>query len=124
MLFYNYPTWTAQTVLAASYGLMQLMYPVAVNDMQWEVAIPGARHPSALFNASINLDIGSRFDAKNQKRVAGGNASPVFPSLSSYLAFLKKGFQRYNPYYLRRNGCNHDYGPYLVDQAPAFRPVS
>jgi hypothetical protein len=48
---------TAQTPLASSYGLLQIMYTTAIDSMGWE-GIDGAQNPSNLFDTDANLAAG------------------------------------------------------------------
>ncbi len=65
----NHATYQAQTAIAASYGLMQVLYRTAVEDLQWNSGQPGtSRHPAALFVVPTNLDLGSHFVAQLGRR--------------------------------------------------------
>lgn len=45
--------WTAQTSLAASYGMMQVMYVTAI-DAKWAGTTAGAKNPTYLFDTTAN----------------------------------------------------------------------
>jgi hypothetical protein len=53
------PDFVAQTTLAASYGLKQVMYTTAVNPMNWNNGAGGP--PLGLIDATVNLDISSAY---------------------------------------------------------------
>lgn len=50
----------AQTTLAASYGLTQVMWPTAYRPMRWP-GIDGHRNPYLLFSPNVSLDIGAKY---------------------------------------------------------------
>lgn len=68
---------TAQTPLAASYGLLQILYSTAIAPMGWS-GIGGAQNPSYLFDTDLNI--------------AGGGGS-----LSVASDYLRRVFSRANP---------------------------
>lgn len=93
----NNGTYIAQTPVASSYGLIQVLYTTAVQKENW---LEGEgrgdeRHPSYLFDPDTNLDLGVGYDADRSSCVTGG-ASQNFPDRTSYEEALKKGFGAYN----------------------------
>ncbi|MEW6758500.1 MAG: hypothetical protein AB1347_09795, partial [Acidobacteriota bacterium] len=66
---FNHWEYPAQTAVASSYGLMQLMYPTAVGPMRWRRGQPPlSRNPVLLFDPAISLDLGTGYDARNTIR--------------------------------------------------------
>jgi hypothetical protein len=105
--FCNHPAYDAQTAVAASYGLLQVLYTTAVETMQWNVGQSGlTRHPSYLFDPGTSLDLGTGYDSRNIRAVPfHGNAAPDFATLMEFQQSLETGFQQYNP---RWPGYGHD----------------
>jgi hypothetical protein len=92
---------TAQTSLAASYGLLQVTHIVAI-EKAWRTA-DGAQNPSLLFDTDSNLKRGGGSLSVGTLKVvnvvgtklAGGKATPP-TSADALLALFKNGWDRYN----------------------------
>jgi hypothetical protein len=89
----------AQTAVASSYGLLQVMYPTAVGTMKWKQnCSPQDRDPVLLFDPNTSLDLGAGYDASNISSWGfHKNPSPSFGALLEYQKALVAGFLRYNP---------------------------
>lgn len=54
---------TAQTTIASSYGLMQIMWPTALNPLKWNGGAGG--QPHLLFDPALNIELGVSYDKTN-----------------------------------------------------------
>ena len=114
---------TAQTPLAASYGLLQILYPTAISPMQWR-GVNGARNPSLLFDSEANLaagggslPLGSNYVRRLFQRV---NSSllldPVVSNREMFDQAFSSAFQAYNLY---RDG----YGAGVLQASQNYQPL-
>jgi hypothetical protein len=107
----NSATYPAQTVVAASYGLMQTMYETAVKKMRWNKDQgPDSRHPSQLFDPDTSLNLGVAYDAQNMS-----NMAVFFYDMADFRTTLGRKFQEYDP-------GKVGYGDDIVQKAPNFLP--
>ncbi len=117
---------TAQTPIASSYGLVQILYSTAIAPMAWK-GIDGAKNPSHLFDTPSNtaagggsLELGSgylrRMFTKANPNVSVAN--PTFGGASDFEAAFSRAFNRYNSG--KEAGA---YGPKVMLNAAAFVPV-
>lgn len=130
---------TAQTGLAASYGLMQIMYPTAVSLMHWKDGDrPGqmpAINPSRLFDTPENLAagdgslvLGAEYGAEQYLR-AHGNSLPPLASADEFFASWYPALNFYNH---GTTGCKVDacdatsscYGRCIIADHSKFLPVA
>ena len=112
---------TAQTTLAASYGLLQMMYATAVTTMHWTGDANGARNPSLLFDTEENharqlgsLGVGSAKVVKDFKTVmAGSNVTVDNPAV--LLSLFIDAWQQYN-------SGKRTYGTEVGTHVPQYNP--
>ena len=118
---------TAQTPLAASFGLLQILYSTADRPMRWG-GINGARNPSFLFDTEDNLaagggslELGSgylrRVFSTANPTINSGN--PVFTSRAAFEQAFERAFNVYNSG--RTEGT---YGPSVLNFSRGFSPVA
>jgi hypothetical protein len=96
--------WTAQTGLAASYGLLQVTYVTAIDTLQWKGVDGGDKNPSYLYDTAENLKIhgGSvELGAELVKQAAielheQDVIAPNFISRTDLENILLDGWSRYN----------------------------
>ncbi|MGA9750887.1 MAG: hypothetical protein WBS54_03770, partial [Acidobacteriota bacterium] len=104
----NHATYQAQTAIAASYGLMQVLYTTAIDPLKWNNGQPGAsRPPAALFDPATSLDLGSHFVAWLGTTKYPGFQQAPYPSFSGWHYLFSIVVQAYNtaqPY--TTNVCN------------------
>ncbi|MGA9751812.1 MAG: hypothetical protein WBS54_08490, partial [Acidobacteriota bacterium] len=115
--FCNHPDTPAQSAIAASYGLLQLMYYKAVIDLHWNQQLgPETRDPASLFDPAVSLDLGTHADCVFvQDNIASRICSP--PDLLSYQQAMADGIRFYNKSW---NGGTYGLG--IVKGAYGFRP--
>jgi hypothetical protein len=117
---------TAQTPAASSYGLLQILYRTAVEEMGWP-GIVGALNPSYLFDTPPNtaagggsLALGSgylrRIFSKANPNVAVFD--PAFRAPSDLTSAFTAAFNKYNS-----NRTTGTYGLRVVKNASAFTPA-
>lgn len=114
---------TAQTPLAASYGLLQILYPTAISPMQWR-GVNGARNPSLLFDSNANLTagggsltLGSNYVRRLFQRVNPTlSLEPAFSSKGTFEQAFLNAFQAYNVY---REG----YGGAILGASSKYEPL-
>jgi hypothetical protein len=91
--FMNYPFIPAQVPIASSYGLMQVWYITAVDNLQWHRdGDSSSREPSLLLNPDESLDMGATFDSKefgDKKIQTAGN-------ISDFETAIRLGLAKYN----------------------------
>jgi hypothetical protein len=114
---------TAQTALASSFGLMQVMYTIAVIDLNWSGNASSRKNPSFLFDTSANhaqqlgsVRLGSQIDVRNFNRTlrrAGGN----IPTADVLLLLFNDAWQLYNP-------GKPGYGALVASKVPQHVPVA
>lgn len=126
----------AQTPVAASYGIFQMLYTTAI-DEGWEGVTPDTKHldqfvqaPKYLFDLPENLlinggsiQIGTTYDVKHYRRLQASSAlchaqetyPTTLPDFAGYEHFLQKMFQSYNCY-------EPGYGSGVLDFARSFAP--
>jgi hypothetical protein len=118
---------TAQTPLAASYGLMQEMYMVAT-ELRW-ITTDGRRNPSLLFDSVANTAIGGGSVAVGTHefykryracRLGDFATDPDFADAAAYKAMMIDALNYYN--HGDRN-TNVTYGSDSWDLAESFRPA-
>lgn len=129
---------TAQTGLAASYGLMQIMYPTAISLMHWKDADRAGNHPavnpSLLFDTPENLasgngsmSLGAEYAAEQYLR-AHGDQLPPHGSVDD---FVGSWFPALNFYNHGTSGCKADvcsgnpscYGRCIIDDHAKYLPL-
>jgi hypothetical protein len=117
---------TAQTTIASSYGLLQIMYETAVEAMAW-TGVNGARNPSYLLDTPTNIEAGggsmelgsgyltSVFSRANPQVDL---AVPNFTTTADFRRAFTKAFNYYN-----HDGTTGDYGTdVVINRAPSFLP--
>ena len=94
---------TAQTSLASSFGLMQIMYTIATVDLSWAGDGNSRKNPSLLFDTVANhanqqgtVRLGSKIDVRNFKRVVRRSGSNI-PNAETLLLLFNDAWQLYNP---------------------------
>lgn len=112
--------YAAQTAIAASYGLLQVHYTLAVDDMAWNAGQSGdTRHPSSLFDPAVSLNLGAGYDARQTQHYAfNHDDSPGFATIADYIAALVTGFGHYNGGGVSRP----TYGQAVIANAKAYKP--
>jgi hypothetical protein len=111
---------TAQPSLAASYGLMQVMYVKAL-EVGWK-GVDGKRNPSLLFDTEENLRKGSGSVEPGSMLLQRlfGELYPggvIFGDYQHFLTTFKKTYSRYNPW-------ESLYENDIVPKSPEFHPIS
>ncbi|HEY2090772.1 MAG TPA: hypothetical protein VGJ81_02700 [Thermoanaerobaculia bacterium] len=106
---------TAQTPLAASYGLMQIMYPTAVETYNWAIATQ-QQNPSYLFDTPENVKTGGGslapgtmkfYDAYDDARDNDWIHDPNFADSDDYKDLMIAAMNWYNH---GSQSVNTDYG--------------
>jgi soluble lytic murein transglycosylase-like protein len=123
--FQNNPDYEAQTAICASYGLMQVLYTTAVQEMGWNVGQSGDnRHPASLFDPDTSLKIGTAYDARQITRWGFGSLpSPNAGSLLDYQINLATGLLYYNTGSPRNKPRpDNNYGADIVAKGYLFKP--
>jgi len=118
--FLNHLNYPAQTAIAASYGLLQVTYPTAVETMGWKRGAGRGleRHPADLFDPALSLDLGAGYDADLISKFGfGGSPAPTYPDPASWLAALGRGFHRYT------GGGRPNYWPEVARRAASYRQL-
>ena len=117
---------TAQTPLAASYGLLQILYRTAIDVMNWP-GVDGHRNPSLLFDTSANQTAGggSLTLASGYLRRIYSRANPsvsvtmpAFDSPNSFASAFEKAFNFYN-----HASITGAYGASVLRFVPRYAPV-
>jgi len=113
LLVYDNPlllNFTAQTGLASSYGLMQVMYVKAVQDLRWQGITDasrghaaGSKNPSFLFDTDVNeaigggsLRLGGKFLAREVRRVITESDSHPLAGEADLRKVFKEALRAYN----------------------------
>lgn len=112
---------TAQTGLASSFGILQITYVTAIQDMKWAGDQDGARNPSLLLDSVENharkagsLDVGTKKVLKDLKNAADVSGVDTFQKLLD--AFVK-AWNRYN---VGEKG----YGDSVAQKVPLYPPIA
>jgi len=117
---------TAQTPIAASYGLLQILYDTAIKPMSWS-GIDGARNPSYLFDTDVNIagGGGSLSLASGYLRRIFARANPTIsvtdPSFASPSDFTDAFDNAFN--YYNHSSTTGEYGPLVILKAERFLPT-
>lgn len=87
----------AQTVVSSSYGLMQIMYPTAVQDMKFQLGGKG-KDPMALFQPKVNIQLGvkylrMKYSSINQLK---NKDTEEVETIDDYYMILRNAFSGYN----------------------------
>ena len=115
---------TAQTSLAASYGLFQFMYVTAIDEKKWP-GTPLGQNPSLLFDTEENIRAGGGTLTLAMRKVADdyGEANKLNVDAGSpstrqrLLELFKNGYSRYND--------AEGYATNIVDErSPSHFPVA
>lgn len=86
----------AQTLVASSYGIMQIMYPTAVEEMNYQEGGVG-REPLELFRPKINVDLGVGYLAIKYKELNKNSIlTGAFSNVGAYLGSLMPAAAAYN----------------------------
>jgi hypothetical protein len=114
---------TAQTPLAASYGLLQILYSTAIAPMGWS-GVGGAQNPSYLFDTDVNtaggggsVSLGSDYLRRMFARANPG-ANPTFDSPADFLDAFTNAFNMYN-----HASITGLYGFQVISNSAAFSPT-
>jgi len=113
---------TAQTSLASSYGLLQILYSTALAPMGW-AGINGAKNPSYLFDTESNIENGGgslKIGSGYLRRIFS-RANPNISSFSTPVEFEKAFINAFNMY--NRGTIVGDYGPAVISRSTAFAPL-
>ena len=123
---------TAQTPLAASYGLLQIMYVTAIRSMRWE-GIGAAKNPSYLFDTTGNLapgveggslELGSGY-LKRMFLMANRGISQDNPDLADPKDLQDAFFYALNYYNTnKRKTLDYIYGKEVMERADLYTPVA
>jgi hypothetical protein len=125
---------TAQTDLAASYGLLQVMYPTAISPMGW-TGVNGARNPSYLFDypdsridtGTSSLPLGTGYFARYSFVKANGrglSTNPGFDGPQPSQDFAQVFEDAFNVYNHNSTSDFRGYGSQIVETfGPTFMPV-
>jgi len=104
---------TAQTVVAASYGLMQVLFTTAVGYTYTTGNGAVGRAPDGLFDENANLDLGTTTLVKKYTR------KPALPSQFAHVADLANAWCRA---LVRYNGGG-TYGPKILKLTDGYFPI-
>lgn len=115
--------WTAQTGLAASYGMMQVTYVTAIDTLHWSGTDSGAKNPSYLFDTAENLavhggsvDLGAEFiRRKLQETHAADAQNPQFDSETDLQHMFEDGWAKYNK--------QKEYPTWILNASANFPPI-
>ena len=117
---------TAQTPLAASYGLFQVLYSTAIGPLGW-TGIAGAQNPSYLFDTDLNIGGGggslSLAPEYLRRDFARANptitiSDPNFNGPSDFVTAFSNAFNMYN-----HSSTKGSDGPSVISNAAAFPPT-
>ena len=117
---------TAQTSLAASYGLLQMTYVTAIDELRWAGTDDGRRNPSLLFDTDENLLAGGgsvnlgtlkvvRAFRQLDSDLATGVRVPT--GQAEIVGVFVKAWNRYNPW-------QKGYGESVASRVSTFAPVT
>jgi len=119
---------TAQTPVAASYGLLQILYSTAIAPMSWPGAgEEGKRNPSLLFDTAANLEMGGgslELGSDYLRKVfARANPSvsvtePTFTGQAAFDAAFEHALNYYN-----HHGTIGPYGASVLNFSQQFEPI-
>src|SRR5262249_6249682 len=125
-----------QTVIAASYGLHQVLYETAVGQGYVDSTGVG-RAPRDLFDASTSLDLGTQYLAK-RFRAQDGADQQDYPDQNDFLFQFSQALRAFNAgdksvgfdIETAKSSClqgsiseNLLYTCVILNRAPAFNPV-
>jgi hypothetical protein len=91
---WDHPPFSAQTVVASSYGLHQLMYETAVH-MGYKANRIGLA-PSGLFDPSTSLDLGAEYLARKYQSNSALSQGTDFPDFDTFLFQYGPALRDYN----------------------------
>lgn len=107
---------TGQTVLAGSYGLMQMLYVTAVDLLGFTDDEDVGRPPSLLFRPTTVLDLGTEFVTQEFRSEFSEPAqTPNFRDLDDFNQKMANSLQQYNP-------NMRGYGPNIIERSRSFFP--
>lgn len=86
----------SQTILASSYGLMQLMYPTAVDCCKYKDKIGIGLDPIGLLDPSINVSCGTLYFVNRFIAVNSFQQGVNVPTFSDYKSGLRNALESYN----------------------------
>jgi hypothetical protein len=89
----------AQTLVASSYGLLQIMFGTAIDDMEWRSWDPSpcAKNPQDLFNPWENLNLGVGYLTELlRKKAMAGKEEQLFATRAELEQALKLALGHYN----------------------------
>ena len=110
------PDYLAQTAIAASYGLMQVLYTTAIDPLNWNAGQPGSsRPPAALFDPATSFDLGSHYVAWIGTTKYPGFQQISFGSFSGWHYSFSIVVQAYN--------SAQPYTTSVCNDAWSFRPT-
>jgi len=115
----NVLNFTAQTTLASSYGLLQMLYRTAVLDMGWKGSPSGQPAPHLLFDPNTALPLGSDFLRRCFEIVNPGQGT-TFASPFAFSESFRKAFNQYN------HASIYDvqnYGPSVLSKVANYLPA-
>jgi len=114
---------TAQTPLAASFGLLQMTYAVAVLEMDWSGDAHGIKHPTYLLDTDSNhsfrlgsLRLGSEKIAKHFRQLQRGSGVHI-SDFQTLLLLFNEAWQQYNP-------GKRSYGFSIASMVGQYLPVA
>lgn len=125
----------AQTPLASSYGLLQILYATAILEMRWPGVTAGGQNPSFLFDTTENqqagggsLDLGTRYFVGTYREVNSGvdHVAPQFADMSELRTSFIRGFNRYNHKYRNSDDARYStdrYGTAILGFSDKYVPV-
>jgi hypothetical protein len=127
----NALNFTAQTTIASSYGLLQVLYSTAISPMQWE-GVNGKQNPSLLFDAPSNVSSGGGslvlgtgylrrvFSTANPMVLVD---SPDFVNQGALERAFRRAFNYYNGTRKEKGLENGIYGVRVLEFSKGFLPV-
>lgn len=120
----NLLAFTAQTIIASSYGLEQMLYSTAIFPMRWSGEENGQLNPSYLFDTPTNLANGG-----GSLALGAGYLANVFPTVNpgvttfSSNAVFARDFRRAFNRYSNSAVATGAYGKRVLKYSAAFLPV-
>jgi len=126
----------AQTPIASSYGLLQILYPTAILEMQWPGVTAGGQNPAFLFDTAENqqagggsLELGTAYFVGVYVEVNSSvdRTAPQFVDHSELRTSFIRGFNRYNHKYRNPDDARYStdrYGTAILGFSEAYLPVA
>ena len=115
----------AQTPVASSWGMLQVLYPTATSAMGWQ-GVSGKLNPHLLSDNDLNADLSTGYSARIYTRA---NTMTNFSRFDEFEDSFRRTFNLYNhnclPTSRKQDTCSTDsYGKTVILNSLAFKPVN